>query len=112
AAAWSPDGTTLAFTPSCGGGCGSAGDPYHGLRIFDPATGDDRLLFAGEAIGPIAFSPDGSRIVYAVGAVYRPAPTRWAHQDLIWVMNADGSGRRELTRATFLTPIASPADGH
>src|SRR5262249_4568592 len=33
AAAWSPDGTTLAFTPSCGGGCGSAGDPYHGLRI-------------------------------------------------------------------------------
>jgi Tol biopolymer transport system component len=64
-ASWSPDGTRLAFSASCGGGCGSVGDPYHGVRIAVPASGSDRLVVAGDGIGPLAWSPDGSRIVYA-----------------------------------------------
>lgn len=63
-ASWSPDGSRLAFSTSCGGGCGSAGDPYHGIRIANPARGTDRLLLAGEDIYGVSWSPDGSRIAF------------------------------------------------
>jgi Tol biopolymer transport system component len=80
-AAWSPDGTHVAFSVSCGGGCGSAGDPYHGIRVVDLATGDDHLLVKGDLFGPsLDWSPDGSRISYVVDG-------------RIHIMDADGSNR-------------------
>jgi Tol biopolymer transport system component len=62
---WSPDGTRVAFAAACAGGCGSAGDPYHGIHVVDPATGQDRLVVHGEPRDGIDWSPDGSRIAYA-----------------------------------------------
>src|SRR5262245_16126652 len=38
-AAWTADGARLAFVPECDGGCGSAGDPYHGIHVLDVRTG-------------------------------------------------------------------------
>jgi WD40 repeat protein len=59
---WSADGSQLAFSASAFDN--PDGDPYHGLRIVNPTTGSDRLLVPGEFLGPLAWSPDGSRIVY------------------------------------------------
>jgi Tol biopolymer transport system component len=80
-AAWSPDGTHVAFSVSCGGGCGSGGDPYHGIRVVDLATGDDHLLVKGDLFRPsLDWSPDGSRISYV-------------EDGRIHIMDADGSNR-------------------
>ena len=62
--AWSPDGTQLAYTPECGGACASAGNPYHGLRVLDLGTGEDRLVIAGDDFGAVEWSPDATRIAY------------------------------------------------
>lgn len=83
-AAWSPNGTQVAFSATCSGGCGSAGDPYHGIRVVDLATGDDRLLVSGELFSPsLDWSPDGSRISYVADG----------H---IHVMDADGSNPTQV----------------
>ncbi|MFH2101843.1 MAG: NBR1-Ig-like domain-containing protein [Chloroflexota bacterium] len=60
--AWSPDGQTLAY-------------PLGGIRLYDPASGEDRLLIADNATGfpglafyrPLAWSPDGSKLLVYVG---------------------------------------------
>jgi Tol biopolymer transport system component len=59
------------------------------------------------------WSPDGRKIIFAHRSYpkkSRPATAaqaaRWAASDL-WVMNADGSGQRNLTR----TPTASDGGG-
>jgi len=55
ALAWSPDGSTLAFTNDSG------------LYIYDPETGDRQQVAAGPAGGPILWSPDGTRIAFPFG---------------------------------------------
>jgi Tol biopolymer transport system component len=82
--AWSPDGTRVAFSASCGGGCGGPLDPYHGIRVLDLSTGDDRLLVSGNLLSPsLDWSPDGSRISYVLdGAIH--------------IMDADGSNRTRV----------------
>lgn len=85
---WSPDGARLAFSTACGGGCASAYDPYHGLRLVNPPDGPDRLLLAGEGISNVAWSPDGTRIAYVATANW--GTTEATNQ--IHVVNADGSG--------------------
>jgi WD40 repeat protein len=90
---WSPDGKLLAFSTACGGSCATAGDPYHGLRIFDPKSGTDKLIVFGEGIAGVAWSPDGRRIAY------------WTYRATshIIVVNADGSDRIQLS-ATLDSP--------
>jgi Tol biopolymer transport system component len=75
---WSPDGTSVAFAVACAGGCGTAGDPYHGVHVVDLATGEDRLVVHGEPRSGIDWSPDGLRIAYVEDGV-------------IHTVNADGS---------------------
>jgi Tol biopolymer transport system component len=80
-AAWSPDGTHVAFSASCGGGCGGAADPYHGIRVVDLATGNDHLLVKGDLFSPsLDWSPDGSQISYVA-------------DERIHIMDADGTNR-------------------
>jgi Tol biopolymer transport system component len=89
-AAWSPDGTRLAFTSTCGPDCITAGDPYNGIHVVDTVRGTDRLLVRGDEVGPLAWSPDGERIAYVSrGSTYSGSQ--------IFVMNGDGSGRTPLT---------------
>jgi Tol biopolymer transport system component len=89
---WSPDGTRLAFTAGCAGGCGSLGDPYYGVHVVDPVGGTDRLVLRGDHIFPLAWSPDGTHIAYV--------QSRLRYDTLkpqIFVMNADGSEQTPLT---------------
>ena len=52
---WSPDGAVIAFTAQRG--------EWHELRIIDVASGEERVLAAGEAdFAELCWRPDGSRI--------------------------------------------------
>jgi hypothetical protein len=66
-AAWSPNGMKVAFSATCAAACGSIGDPYHGIRVVDLASGEDRLLVRGDFFWPsLDWSPDA-----------RGSPTSW-----------------------------------
>jgi dipeptidyl aminopeptidase/acylaminoacyl peptidase len=83
-AAWSPNGMEVAFSPTCAGGCGTLGDPYHGIRVVDLANGDDRLLVSGDFFSPsLDWSPDGSRLSYVADG-------------LIHVVDLDGSNPAQV----------------
>jgi dipeptidyl aminopeptidase/acylaminoacyl peptidase len=85
APAWSPDGKTIAYR-ACGG-----------IKLMSPAGKDltsflpSRCTHFGIA-GPPVWSPDGKKI--AVARVDRG----------VYLMNADGSGLRRLTREFGLVP--------
>jgi hypothetical protein len=83
--AWSPAGDRIAFTSLVEG-------RWHVLTIRPDGTGLDDLtddLSEGQSAIDPAWSPDGSRIVYAVDGDA-------ASQGLM-IMNSDGSGKRYLT---------------
>lgn len=89
---WSPDGQRLAWASSRANGTldiwtmnadGSDARQLTTSRLVNPLPG------SGQVATQPAWSPDGRRLVYAVGLNGR------SH---LWVMNADGSGKRQLTR--------------
>ncbi|MFE2111572.1 hypothetical protein ACFXAF_37715 [Kitasatospora sp. NPDC059463] len=100
--AWSPDGKQLAFTRSWG-----TSDPtteqiqYSDLYVIAPdGTTAQRLTFltndtpySGVVTDP-SWSPDGKQIVfsYRTSATGRPANSR-----ALYLVNADGTGLRQLT---------------
>ena len=109
---WSPDGSRLLFTRY-----GAVGSDVESHRLFVVASDGTGLtplspdvsahgLFIVGFDGQGAFSPDGKRIAfsYAHGKV---GPGAAGSDQIkfsdIWVMNADGSQRRQAT------PPASPA---
>jgi TolB protein len=77
-AAWSPDGSKIAFT---------AGNDFAIWSMNADGSGARRVGRKFDSIGTPAWSPDGRRIAYEGGN---------DNNDLV-VMNADGSGRRVLT---------------
>jgi dipeptidyl aminopeptidase/acylaminoacyl peptidase len=99
--AWSPDGAKIAFTHR----------PERGNReifVLTLKTGKLRRLTRTTADESLPqWSPDGRRIVYQ----------RWDHQTLeeddVFVMNADGTGQRNLSRRPGLDggPAWSPGGG-
>ena len=46
AATWSPDGRRLAFLAVCAAACGTLDDPYHGIHVVNPASGEDRVVIS------------------------------------------------------------------
>ncbi len=83
APSWSPDGTELAFWSNDNGG----------IVVARPGYGAHTVaLLAVKGRDPVhlSWSPDGSYIAYSV-------PTA-GHGHAIYVMYADGSGGRPLTR--------------
>ena len=82
---WSPDGAWLAFGVSSVG----VGNPYNGLHLFDPKTGEDRVIaechpYPGECDWhDIDWSPNGSKLAYV------------SNGDLV-VIDSNGTGRRTL----------------
>ncbi len=82
-AQWSPDGSMIAYE----------GDD--GLYVMNADGSDQRKLADG---GPPAWSPDGSRIVFSMGA---------DHGADLWTIHPDGSGLAQLTQSPKWDELAT-----
>lgn len=102
-ASWTTDGSRLAFAPACEGGCGTAGDPYHGIRTLDVATGEERLLLPGERFWALDWSPDGTRIAYVSGLDGRIS--------ILELDDSDGISTRALPAIHGATSVSWSPDG-
>ena len=97
APSWSPDGS-LILRPASRRAGAKEGDPLDRLRLrpdgseLDPLPGGPRREYNH------AFSPDGKTIAYDAHAdgAWESEDGRWE----LWLMNADGTGRRRLTNDT------------
>lgn len=90
ASAWSPDGRQLIFTIS-----------GWGLRLVTPPRLSWKILWGGDS-SPMAidWSPDGTMIAFVHSVdVDPPGPNGERRRDALFVMNADGTGERELPTA-------------
>jgi Tol biopolymer transport system component len=85
--AFSPDGSKIAF--------GATIDKVGGLYVVDTSGRNLRLL-AKDACLP-SWSPDGTRIVYALLTLERSSSGDVTSDQLLYIMNADGSGKKQLT---------------
>ncbi len=88
--AWSPDGLTIAFARKCG-------EQSSGLHLMHlDGTGLQALTPFGRTPD---WSPDGSKIAYTGLGSYGPA---------VYLINADGTGKVELTSDFSGDPVWSP----
>ena len=93
---WSPDDTQLVFQTCRGTTCG--------IYKASSAGGGDAVLVSGDDGGLAQWSPDGRRIVYQ-----REVDA----QKQLFVMNADGSGKKQLTSGSAMHVCAAWAlDGN
>jgi Tol biopolymer transport system component len=96
---WSPDGHGIAFD--------FADDTGVHIATMDPNGRHVRQLTFGEGIQEVPkWSPDGRWITFNASAQFPDEPG--FHTD-IWIMRADGSHKRQLTRSGFdVEPVFSP----
>jgi TolB protein len=106
--AWSPDGRMIAFTRR------GPGFQIHTYVMNADGSGQQRLTRDGGIHFSVAWSPDGQKLLFE-----RPNPhhaksaaeaARGDWPEELYVMNADGSGQRRLTRnpARDGGPVWSP----
>ena len=103
--AFSPDGDRIAFN-STSGDCGDGIFCERDIHVMNQdGTGETNLTQTPDIIeSDPAWSPNGSRIAFVVG-------TEQQENASIWVMNADGSDRTQLTDGTPATSSV-PRPGH
>jgi uncharacterized protein YceK len=141
AVTWSPDSERIVSISAFGGHMYQQGDEGDDLVSIDVASGQEVVLSTGEFFG-WSFSPDGKRIVFALGTtdlyvttpegdepkrirdtadcdypVWGPESIAIARDDEIWQIQPDGTGRTRLAgappkRSGGLFPIDWSEDGH
>lgn len=79
---WSPDGQTVVY--------GSRGVPADVWVVNSDGTGARQLTSSPASEQAIAFSPDGTKILFLVDS---------GGQSDVWIMNADGSSQQNLTNS-------------
>ena len=105
--AWSPDGTKLAFM-SIRLPTSQTNPDYEVYVVGLDGTGLKRMTFWRGENGLPAWSPDGRQIAFQSRHDDRGQFGRDAYYD-VYVMNADGSGKRRLVkRMTASYPVWSP----
>jgi TolB protein len=98
---WSPDGKRIAFVSSSGRRLSLASGDIYVTRI--DGTAQHRLVRNGTFP---AWSPDGKKIAFLRNR------RRWSRNVAVWIMNADGSGRRRIwTRAAEGGGLSWSPDG-
>jgi Tol biopolymer transport system component len=82
-----PDGTAILIS--------RPNDPKRSLVALDLATGGETILAGdtGGDVGSARWSPDGSKVVY------NTSPTDDVESQRLFVVNADGTGTRQITTA-------------
>lgn len=113
AVAWSPDGSRIAFLDFV-----EDSREWYGLSFVNPDGSDLQklalLLPPTDDAGGLVWSPDGSRLAFwmpATGLEGSGVPEgRLAiGPSEIFVINADGSGLRQLTHSDYAAPATWPA---
>ena len=103
---WSPDGSKIAFVKPT---YYKEGNNWGVIWVMN-ADGSNKIKLTDdtEKLDSPAWSPDGSKIAFRSGPIsYGPGP--WDKGD-IWVMNADGSNKINLTNkpGCYGEPVWSP----
>jgi TolB protein len=103
---WSPDGTTIAFSMLKGATQETPRGFDSSIALIDADGGNLRRLTprrGPDEVNP-NWSPDGASIVFERNRLFD------VRQSDIWQMNADGSGKRRLTKSKFYetNPVFSP----
>jgi Tol biopolymer transport system component len=83
---WSPRGDVIAFD--------NQDDGYHAIWVIDADGRNARRLTPGHEFSNAVWSPDGRKIAYSL---FNAGPRDWTY-----LMNADGTGKRKLTRLGIL----------
>lgn len=102
---WSPDGRRLAFLSNCAHDGSDALSPDFSTNIWmaqaDGSGIQPLTRFQHATVGDLDWSPDGSRMLFSWNGLLDGSDVaKRPFAQNIWVMNADGSDLRPLTRAT------------
>jgi Tol biopolymer transport system component len=98
--AWSPEGGAIAWA--------SAGDAPHALGLLNTATGETRVLAPSTAAGPVAFEPNGRRLLFGNDDLSHRTPEQTNETDTapialsepgVWAVPLTGGAPRNLEPA-------------
>jgi tol-pal system beta propeller repeat protein TolB len=105
--AWSPDGTKIAFSRI------TQGDPntFQVIVVNADGSGQKSLTLPPDNGMSPDWSPDGTKIAYVSGVPFPPDSNLQGAQADVFVMNADGSAKIDLTNTMSVledSPVWSP----